>query len=104
MRILLTNDDGIRAPGIAALYRAASEHGEVHVVAPSKARSACGHGVTFHKALEANPVTVLDGEEGGASRTLFRGTALSGTPADCVKVGLTHLVPPTVDLVLSGIN
>jgi 5'-nucleotidase len=100
MRILLTNDDGIQAPGIAALYRAAAEHGEVHVVAPSKARSACGHGVTFHKSLEASPTTVND----GGGRTLFDGTALSGTPADCVKIGLTHLVPAPVDLVLSGIN
>lgn len=100
MRILLTNDDGIQAPGLAALFRAAAEHGEVHVVAPSKARSACGHGVTFHKSLEASRATVSDGD----GRTLFDGTALSGTPADCVKVGLTHLVPAPVDLVLSGIN
>ena len=100
MRILLTNDDGILAPGIAALHRAASAHGEVHVVAPSKVRSACGHGVTFHRSLEVRPTTVTG--DAGAER--FRGMALSGTPADCVKVGIARLVPAPVDLVLSGIN
>ena len=100
MRILLTNDDGIRAPGLAALHRAAAALGELHVVAPSKARSACGHAVTFHRPIEVRPEVVRD--ESGSEP--FAGHAVGGTPADCVKVGLARLVPAPVDLVLSGIN
>jgi 5'-nucleotidase len=100
MRILLTNDDGINAPGLAALYRAAKQFGDVFVVAPSKVRSACSHAVTFHRPLRAWPAPVRDesGEE------LCEGMAVDGVPADCVKVGLARVVPQPVDLVLSGIN
>lgn len=100
MRILLTNDDGIGAPGLRALLLAARGLGEVHVVAPSKVRSACGHSVTFHRPLEAWPEAVLDDGDG----ELARGWAVSGTPADCVKVGLARLLDEPADLVLSGIN
>ncbi len=100
MRILLTNDDGIAAPGLRALLAAARSLGEVHVVAPSKVRSACGHSVTFHRPLEAWTEAIL-GEDGSE---LGRGWAVSGTPADCVKVGLARLLPGPADLVLSGIN
>lgn len=100
MRILLTNDDGIEAPGIATLYRAVQSYGDVQVVAPSKVRSACGHAVTFHRPLEAWPQVMKDAE----GREVAEGMALYGMPADCVKVGLTRFVEEPVDLVLSGIN
>jgi 5'-nucleotidase len=100
MRILLTNDDGIGAPGIAALARAAKTLGDVHVVAPAKVRSACGHAVTFHRRIATWPEAVV-GHDGAV---VCRGTAVEGMPADCVKVGLARLVPAPVDLVLSGIN
>jgi len=100
MRILITNDDGVAAPGLVALYKAARDLGEVHVIAPSKVRSACGHAVTFHRPLEAWPEPMADAD--GAE--LCTATALYGMPADCVKVALTKLLPEPVDLVLSGIN
>lgn len=100
MRILLTNDDGIEAPGIEALYRATKDLGEVHVAAPSKVRSACGHAVTFHRPLEAWPLTVTD-DDGGE---IFQGIAVYGMPADCVKLGRSRLVQEPLDLVISGIN
>ncbi len=94
MRFLLTNDDGIDAPGMAALYRAAQGLGDRHVVAPAKVQSATSHAVTFHRELIAKPH-----QEG----TLFEGIAVDGRPADCVKLGLNYLVDD-VDVVLSGIN
>lgn len=100
MRFLLTNDDGIDAPGLAALYRAVQPQGEVEVVAPSKVRSACGHAVTFHRALEAWTADMIDDQ----GEVVGQGTALYGMPADCVKVGLARLVDGPVDLVISGIN
>ncbi|MEX2216401.1 MAG: 5'/3'-nucleotidase SurE [Phycisphaeraceae bacterium] len=100
MRILVTNDDGIHAPGIAALYRAVRDLGEVHVVAPAKVQSATSHAVTFHRPLPTRRqgVTCLITEQS------FEGIAVEGRPADCVKLGLLHLVPGPVDLVVSGIN
>lgn len=90
MRILLTNDDGIDAPGLAALERAASGLGELLVVAPTAACSGCGHQVTTHRPLVAH--------EHGPGRF-----AVDGTPADCVRVAL-HGLGLEVDAVLSGIN
>ena len=90
MRILLTNDDGIDAPGLAALHRAIESLGEVHVVAPALVQSATSHAVTFHR-----PISV---EKSGL------GHAVSGRPADCVKLGLHALIEEPVDLVISGMN
>lgn len=90
MRILLTNDDGIDAPGLAALYRAVSSLGAVEVVAPSRVQSATSHAVTFHR-----PISV---EKSGL------GYAVSGRPADCVKLGLNALFDEPFDLVVSGMN
>ncbi len=90
MRILLTNDDGWDAPGLAALKTLAAELGEVHVLAPLDPHSYAGHRVTTDAPLlltETGP----------------REWALSGTPADCVRVALMELVPE-VDWVLAGIN
>ena len=90
MQILLTNDDGIDAPGLAALHRAVQGLGEVHVVAPAVVQSATSHAVTFHR-----PLTV---------RRQGLGLAVDGRPADCVKLGLHALVDGPVDLVISGMN
>jgi 5'-nucleotidase len=95
MEILLTNDDGITAPGLVALYRELSSMGEVHVVAPESVQSAAGHGITLNAPLLTSRVTVPDG---------FTGVAVDGRPADCVKLAVAHLVPRPPDLVVSGIN
>ena len=101
MRILLTNDDGISAPGIGALLSAIEEMGEVTVVAPYTVQSATSHGVTFHKPLMVHQVE-MDG-----NRT---GIAVDGRPADCVKIALTsiweqiHGEGTRPDLTISGMN
>lgn len=94
MRILITNDDGVRAPGIAALARAASRFGEVKIFAPDRERSACAHAMTLHEPLRVRPVDI------GPWETY----EVSGVPVDCVNVGLTLSYPDGCDLVLSGIN
>jgi 5'-nucleotidase len=94
MRILITNDDGIRAPGIAALVRVAKQFGEVKVAAPTEQQSGCGHGMTLHDPLRAKPY-----EELGVEAYM-----VNGVPVDCVNVGLTLLWPDGCDLILSGIN
>ena len=95
MLILLTNDDGIRHPGLAALYRELTALGEVHVVAPETVQSASGHGVTVATPLLTDLVTV---------ENLFTGIAVDGRPADCVKLAVAKLLPRQPDLVISGIN
>jgi 5'-nucleotidase len=95
MRILLTNDDGIYSPGLAAMARRLREMGEVHVVAPESVQSATGHGITISSPILTNRVK-LDGD--------ILGTAIAGHPADCVKVAVAHLLPGPADLVVSGIN
>jgi 5'-nucleotidase len=113
MRILLTNDDGIRAPGIIAMHEAlldpdAKAHGPiggrdsvVHTVAPLHVQSATGHGVTFHKPLMVSEAQVTP---------RFGGTAVDGRPADCVKLAVSTLWPDRFgrgtrpDLVISGMN
>lgn len=96
--VLLTNDDGIRAPGILALYRELAawlDPKTIAVVAPADHQSATGHGITLSRPLMTYPVTV----EGG-----FTGTAVEGRPADCVKVAIDQIVKPAPDLVISGMN
>src|SRR4051812_16288405 len=95
MLILLTNDDGIRAPGLVALYRELAKLGEVHVVAPETVQSATGHGITITTPLLTNRVTV----EG-----TFTGVAVDGRPADCVKLAVSKILPRPPDLVVSGMN
>jgi 5'-nucleotidase len=90
MRLLLTNDDGIDAPGLAALLRAAQLLGEAVVVAPAAAQSGCGHRVTTDA-----PFRIAVRRPGQF--------AVDGTPGDCVRAGLHH-VTPEVDWVLAGIN
>ncbi len=95
MDILLTNDDGIRAVGLRALYSALVKAGHrVHVAAPMTEQSAVGHSVTLF-----SPLRVREVEEPG-----FSGLGISGTPADCVKLALSHLLPKRPDMIVSGIN
>src|ERR1700710_36064 len=95
MLILLTNDDGIRAPGIIAMYRELLKLGEVAVVAPETVQSATGHGITITTPLLTNRVTV---------ENAFTGIAVDGRPADCVKLAINQLLPRRPDLVVSGLN
>lgn len=94
MRILVTNDDGIYSPGLAALAKTASRFGEVRVVAPDVEQSSMGHAITATRPLsfKKSPIRFEDIEA-------YR---VNGTPADCVALG-THLWEKT-DVVLSGIN
>jgi 5'-nucleotidase len=94
MQILLTNDDGIYAPGLAAMERALRRLGDVCVVAPAVEQSGVGHSITFLSPLMAKEV--FDGER-------RRGWAVEGSPADCVKLALAEFCPKP-DLLVSGIN
>jgi 5'-nucleotidase len=93
MRILVANDDGIYSPGIAALARAAAEHGEVRVVAPDVEQSSAGHSVSSSRPLRYKSTPLFSGIEA------YR---VGGTPADCVALGVYHW--GDVDVVLSGVN
>lgn len=95
MQILVTNDDGIDAPGIAALVQALRPLGNVVVVAPDRQQSAVGHALTVSSPLRATQFR-RNGE-------VF-GWAINGTPADCVKLGISALLKYMPDLVVSGIN
>ena len=93
MKILLTNDDGIEAAGLHAVYDAIQSLGEVYVVAPLRVQSATSHAITLHRPMAVMPYKC----------DKFSGFAVDGRPADCVKLALAELVGP-VDLVISGIN
>jgi 5'-nucleotidase len=93
MRILITNDDGIYSPGIAALARIASKFGEVRVVAPDVEQSSMGHAVTHSRPLSYKKSPISFGD--------IEAYRVNGTPADCVALG-SHMGP--IDVVLSGIN
>jgi 5'-nucleotidase len=95
MRILLTNDDGILAPGLMALHAAVADMGQVSVVAPASPQSAAGHGITVGGEMAVDRVSI-DGR--------FWGLSVEGRPADCVKLAFRALLPEKPDLVLSGIN
>ena len=95
MRILLTNDDGIYAPGLAAMEKELRRIGEVHVAAPVTEQSGVGHSITYLTPLLCKQI--FEGER-------FRGYAVEGSPADCVKLAVSQLIPEPVDVVVSGIN
>jgi 5'-nucleotidase len=95
MHLLITNDDGIHAPGIRALAEQLAGEHEVYVVAPDRERSATGHALTLHKPIRVDEVDMF-----GATKCY----AVSGTPSDCVKIALNALLPFRPDMVLSGIN
>lgn len=94
--ILVTNDDGITAKGIASLVEIAKKFGNVVVVAPDKPQSGMGHAVSIHGILRVTESTIF-GED-------VKAFACSGTPADCVKFGISQVLKQKPDLVLSGIN
>lgn len=95
MDILLTNDDGIYAGGLWALYESLEGRHSVSVVAPDRERSAVGHGITLHQPLRAEKIKTNNG---------YAGYAVNGTPADCVKIGLMEILDKKPDMVISGIN
>jgi 5'-nucleotidase len=97
MRILLSNDDGILAPGIAALYDVVHDVGEVDVVAPDSPQSAAGHSITIRHPLHVRRVEV-DSSVG------FTGRSVTGSPADSVRLAVFELLEERPELVLSGIN
>jgi 5'-nucleotidase len=89
--ILVTNDDGIHAPGLAALADALAALGEVYVVAPDREQSAVGHALTLHRPLRVD-------------RIGDRKFAVNGTPSDCVNLAVLGLLPEAPVLVASGVN
>jgi len=95
MLILLTNDDGIFAPGLDALRRAARELGEVHVVAPEGERSGASHSFNL-----LQPVAVKEAYRDGE----FLGHMVRGTPVDCVKVAVCVILGRKPDVIISGVN
>jgi 5'-nucleotidase len=95
LNILITNDDGIHAPGISALKEALAKIGDVLVVAPDTERSAVGHAITLSDPLRVSEIH---------KDNSFFGYAVNGFPADCVKLGLRCLSEKSIDVVVSGIN
>ena len=95
MKILLTNDDGIHAKGLWALYKRFSGNHEVTVIAPDRERSGVGHGITLNEPLRSTYLEVNGG---------YKGYAVTGTPADCIKLGILEILDERPDLVISGIN
>jgi 5'-nucleotidase len=89
--VLITNDDGVHAPGLLALRRALEPVVDVYVVAPDREVSACAQSLTIKNPLRAQPVDATT-------------WAIDGTPADCVNLGVVKLLPRRPDLVVSGIN
>jgi 5'-nucleotidase len=95
MQILLTNDDGIFAPGLAAIYKELVNLGNVTVVAPADSRSGASHSITFTRPLVCNKVDITD---------RFTGFSVQGSPADCVKLAVMQLHKEPIDLLVAGIN
>jgi 5'-nucleotidase len=95
MNVLLTNDDGIHAQGLWALYNSFVKNHRVVVVAPDRERSAIGHAITLNQPLRATKIS-LNGE--------YSGYAVNGTPADCIKLALLEILPTRPDVVVAGIN
>ena len=94
MHILLTNDDGIFAPGLAAIYHKLTTFAEVTVVAPSDMMSGASHSITL-EAITCDKVDITG---------KFSGYSVNGSPADCVKLGIMKFIDRPVDMVVSGIN
>lgn len=94
--ILVTNDDGISAPGIKALIDVVSEIGAVTVVAPDKPQSAMGHAITINSTLFINEVSTKNAN--------IKEYSCSGTPVDCVKLAVNEILHQKPDLCVSGVN
>lgn len=95
MHILVTNDDGVYAPGLLALAQEMRQIAEVSILAPDQNWSASGHVKTMHRPLRVKEVTLADGSHAYAS---------DGAPSDCVALALLGLIEKKIDLVVSGIN
>ncbi len=95
MQILLTNDDGIFAPGLAAMYKELVKIGDVTVVAPADSRSGASHSITVAQPLVCNKVDI---------NGRFTGFSVQGSPADCVKLACMQLHNGPIDLLVAGIN
>lgn len=93
--ILVTNDDGIHAPGITALVKVARQFGDVFVVAPDKPQSGMGHAITINSTIRVHKLPAHEGAESWSC---------TGTPVDCVKMAVNKLLPRKPALCLSGIN
>jgi 5'-nucleotidase len=93
--ILVTNDDGIHAPGIRSLVEVAMQFGDVYVVAPDKPQSGMGHAITINSTLRVEQLHIYSGAQNWSC---------SGTPVDCVKMAINKLLPRKPDLCVSGIN
>ena len=100
MLILLTNDDGVYAPGLTAMESEFRRLGDVVVVAPATEQSGVGHAITYLTPLTVKEV--FRNDDGSGDRRW--GWAVQGSPADCVKIGIHQFCPRPPDLVLSGIN
>ena len=94
--ILVTNDDGINAPGIRTLISVVKDIGDVIVVAPDSPQSGMGHAITINSTLHSSRITPKNSE--------IIEYSCSGTPADCVKLAINELMPRKADLCVSGIN
>ena len=94
--ILVTNDDGINAPGIRALITVMNTIGDVVVVAPDSPQSGMGHAITLNATLYSKEVHLDNGPQ--------KEFSCSGTPADCVKLAIREMLDRTPDLCVSGIN
>ena len=94
--ILVTNDDGINAPGIRTLISIMKDIGDIVVVAPDSPQSGMGHAITINSTLHSSKITPKDSE--------IIEYSCSGTPADCVKLAINELMPRKPDLCVSGIN
>jgi len=94
--ILITNDDGITAPGIRSLINVMNQIGEVVVVAPDSPQSAMGHAITISSTLHCSKIKIDNGPQ--------KEYSCSGTPADCIKLALNELLDRKPDICVSGIN
>jgi 5'-nucleotidase len=94
--ILVTNDDGINAPGIRALIQVMKEIGDIVVVAPDSAQSGMGHAITINSTLHLDKISNDSGK--------LQEYSCSGTPADCVKLAINEILERRPDLCVSGIN
>lgn len=95
-RILITNDDGINSDGLIRLAERASDYGEVWVIAPEDQRSAVSHSITLRSHIDVYPACF--------PVPSVKAYSCSGTPADCVRVGMLNVMPSKPSVVLSGIN
>lgn len=96
MRILVSNDDGIHAVGIRTLVERLSYEHEVYVIAPDRERSAQGHALTLHKPLRVEEIDI--------GIKVAKAWETTGTPGDCIKIGISSILEKKPDLVISGIN